>query len=272
MRGVALTDAGQRLLPRAQAIDREARRAFDEAAQAGTAAGTLHVGVGPTPTAVLLPRVLPDFHARHPQVRLRLTAGLHERLRPALQQGLLDLALVALPEGAEWPGTRRTMLFRSHLTVVGRRGHPLAGARTLAALADAEWILMGSPGGPGGTVMRLFADHGLAAPRVAVTCDSFTEVAALLGATDWLALLPQDIVRHGLLGPHATPIAIGERAHRFVTYLVTREEASATPAVTAFSAMCQSWSRVAAPAVAPSPGGEPTRSVRRGAEGARRGR
>jgi LysR family transcriptional regulator of abg operon len=77
------------------------------------------------------------------------------------------MALVTLPDGAQWPGTRRTRLFRSRLTVVGRPGHPLARARALAELASAEWILMGSPGGPGATVLRLFADRGLQPPRVA---------------------------------------------------------------------------------------------------------
>ena len=245
VRGASLTDAGQRLLPRAQLIDREARRAADDAGSSQSMGGALHVGVGPTPTAILLPRVVPDFHARHPQVRLRLMSGLHESLRPALQQGLLDMALVTLPDGAQWPGTRRTRLFRSRLTVVGRPGHPLARARTLAELASAEWILMGSPGGPGATVLRLFADRGLQPPRVAATCESFTEVAALLAGTDWLALLPQDLVQHGLLGPSAAPIPIDEQTHAFETYLVLRSEPAPTPAAAAFAAMCRSWARVA---------------------------
>ena len=37
-----------------------------------------------------------------------------------------------------------------HRSVIGvRRGHPLARARSLAALADAEWVLTGPAGGPG---------------------------------------------------------------------------------------------------------------------------
>jgi len=245
-RGVALTDAGRRLLPRAQLIDREARRAVEEASPAAVPSGTLHVGVGPTPTALLLPRVVPDFHARYPQVTLRLTPGLHERLRPALQQGLLDLAVVAVPDEAPWPGLQRRHLFRSPLTVVGRAGHPLAAAKRLSQLAAAEWMLMGSPGGPGGTATRLFADHGLAPPRVAAVCESFTEIGALLAATDWLALLPAEIVQRGLVGPEARAIPIREKAHRFDNCLVTRAGPAPTPAAAAFSAMCLSWARMIA--------------------------
>jgi DNA-binding transcriptional LysR family regulator len=104
---------------------------------------------------------------------------------------------------------------------------------------------MGSPGGPGGTVLRLFSDHGLAPPRVAATCESFTEVAALIAGTDWLALLPRDIPEHGLLGPRVAPIAIRERPHRFDTHLVMRVDPPPTPAAERFAAMCRSWARVA---------------------------
>ncbi|MGE0350054.1 LysR substrate-binding domain-containing protein [Hydrogenophaga sp.] len=243
-RGVCLTGAGQRLRERALLIEAEARLAQEDPPEDGADEGSLRIGVGPTPTALLLPRVVPDFHVRFPGVRLRLMPGLHERLRPALLQGSLDLALMATPDDVSWPGLRRTPLFRSTLTVVSREGHPLAGARQLEQLQDAEWILMGSPGGPGGTAVRLFTDHGLPTPRVAATCESFTEVAALLSRTDWLALLPIDIVRSGLIGPRVTPIDIAQKAHQYENCLVQREGTPVTPAAAAFATMCQSWSRV----------------------------
>lgn len=246
LRGASLTTAGHRLLPRAQLIEREAQRAADEAARTDDAPGELHVGVGPTPTALLLPRVVPDFRARFPNVSLRLMSGLHERIRPALQQGLLDLALVALPDGAEWPGQARTRLFRSVLTVVGRQGHPMAGAGHLAELQDAHWVLLGSPGGPGGTVTRFFAEHGLPPPRVAATCETFTEVAALLSGTDWLALVPQGIVQRGLIGLPVAPIAVAEQAPGFENYLLKPRQPAPTAAAEAFAGMCVSWARLIA--------------------------
>jgi LysR family transcriptional regulator of abg operon len=246
LRGATLTAAGQRLLPRAQLIERETHRAVQEATSADDTAGQLHVGVGPTPTALLLPRVVPDFRARFPNVSLRLTSGLHERLRPALQQGLLDMALVALPDGTAWPGQVRTRLFRSLLTVVGRQGHPLAGAGHLEDVQNAEWVLMGSPGGPGGTVTRFFAEQGLPPPRVAATCETFTEVAALLSGTDWLALLPQGIVHRGLLGLPVVSLMLAERAPSYDNFLLRPRQPAPTAAADAFAAMCVSWSRLIA--------------------------
>src|SRR5258708_39974875 len=96
--GLGLTAEGKRLLARAQINDREARRMVDEAQNArGTAGGTLHVGFGPTPTALLLRLVGPDFHARLPTFRLKLTSGFYEHLRPPLQQGLIEVAVTAMP-------------------------------------------------------------------------------------------------------------------------------------------------------------------------------
>ncbi|AOW14182.1 LysR family transcriptional regulator [Hydrogenophaga crassostreae] len=246
LRGATLTAAGQRLLPRAQLIERETHRAMEEATSADDAAGELHVGVGPTATALLLARVVPDFRARFPNVSLHLTSGLHERIRPALQQGLLDMALVALPDGAEWPGQVRTRLFRSLLTVVGREGHPLAGARQLAELQNADWVLMGSPGGPGGTVTRFFDEQGLPPPRVAATCETFTEVAALLSGTDWLALIPQSIVQRSLIGRPVASLALVERAPGYETFLMRPRQLAPTAAAEAFATMCVSWSRLIA--------------------------
>lgn len=251
--GVALTADGKRLLARAQLIDREARRAVDEAQHAsGAAGGTLHVGLGPTPTAVLLHLVVPDFHARFPTVKLKLVSGFYEQLRPALLQGLIELAVTALPDEGPGPGLKSKALFKSDLVVVCRPSHPRAAARSLRELADCEWILLGSPGGPGGTITRFHADQGLPAPRVAATCESFTQLAALLGGTDWLALLPAVMVERGLLGTQVVQIRLKERAHRFNNCVVHRTEPPLTPAAAAFAAMCESCARIVARVAPPA--------------------
>lgn len=243
-RGVSLTADGQRLLPRARLIDREVQRAADEAHGArGAAGGTLRVGFGPTLTAVLLPLVVPDFHARFPAVKLKLTSGFYEHLLPALQQGSIELALTALPDERPAPGLVSKVLFKSDLVVVGRRNHPRAAARSLRDLADSEWILLGSPGGPGGTITQLYAEQRLPAPRVAAICESFTQLAALISGTDWLALLPAVLVERGLLGTHVVPIRLKERASGFGNCMVYRNQPPLTPAAAAFAAMCESYAR-----------------------------
>src|SRR5258708_8388525 len=144
--GVALTAEGKRLLARAQLIDREARRMVDEAQNArGTAGGTLHVGFGPTPTALLLPLVVPDFHARFPTVRLKLTSGFYEHLRPALQQGLIELAVTAVPDEGTGPGLVSKVLFKSNLVVVAGQAIPPRRRPPWPSLPNADGICLPHP-------------------------------------------------------------------------------------------------------------------------------
>jgi LysR family transcriptional regulator of abg operon len=250
--GVTLTEDGKRLLARAHLIDREARRAVDEAnSSRNVVAGNLHIGFGPTPTAVLLPHVVPDFHARYPDVKLKFTSGFYEQLGPSLQQGLIELAVTALPDEGAPPGMESSMLFQSELVVVARRGHPHASAKSLSQLADDEWILVGSPGGPGGTITRFFAEQALPSPKVAATCESFTQLAALIQVTDWLALLPAVMVDLRLLGVDIEIIRIRERAHKFDNCIVYRSQMPLTPAAAAFALMCQSCARMMVPGETP---------------------
>jgi len=243
--GVTPTDDGERLLARAQLIDREAARAVEEARRSrGDPVGSLHVGVGPTPTAALLPLVVPDFHKRFPLVKLKLVSGFYDQLLPALQRGLIELAVTALPDDGATSGLKSKALFKSDLAVVARADHPCVAARSVRQLVDSEWILLGTPGGPGGTITRFFEEQGLSQPRIAATCESFNQLAALIGGTDWLAMVPALLVDRGLLGTQLTRIAIRERPPRFDNCIVYRSEPPLTEPAMAFAAMCESGARI----------------------------
>jgi len=243
--GVKLTAEGERLLPRAQLMISEADRARDDLQQArGEPGGTLHVGMGPTPTAILLPLVVPDFHAAFPLVRLRLVSGFHEQLQPALQRGHIELAITALPDSGVGTGLTTRHLFRSKLVVVGRKGHPAAAAPSLRDLQHCEWVLLGSPGGPGSSILRVCAENKLPPPAVAATCESFTQLAALIGATDWLALVPSLLVDQGLLGIQVATIPVREATRGSDNCVIYRSDTPLTQAAAAFAAMCESGARI----------------------------
>ncbi len=244
-RGVKLTPQGERLLPRAQLISHETRRAAEDVRQAaGQAGGTLHVGMGPTPTAALLPLVVPDFHAAFPAVRLRLLSGFHEQLQPALQRGQIELAVTALPDAGVGQELITRHLFYSELVVVARQGHPLAGATSLRELGSCEWVLLGSPGGPGSSILRFYAEQKLPPPSVAATCESFTQLSALIGATDWLALVPSVLVNRGLLGLQVVTLSLKEWTSGSDNSVVYRADTPLTATASAFAAMCESGARI----------------------------
>ena len=59
--------------------------------------GPIRVGFSPTPSALLLPQVVPHFLALFPRAELRIVDGLFEHLMPAVRQGQLDFAVLSLP-------------------------------------------------------------------------------------------------------------------------------------------------------------------------------
>jgi DNA-binding transcriptional LysR family regulator len=245
--GISLTEQGRLVFERAQVIEREAAHILQASERArGAYTGTLHVGIGPTPTALLLHLVVPDFHSRFPDVRLKLLSGVFEHLHPALQQGRIELAVAAVPEDGVGPDLNSIGLFKSDLVVIARAGHAMGGASSLQELSACEWVLLGSPGGPGGSISRFFANQGLAPPGIAATCESLTQLAALVRGTDWLAMVPGVLVKDGLLGSGLCILALKQPAPQFENCVIYRREPALTPAAQAFAAMCQSCARALA--------------------------
>lgn len=243
--GITLTPEGQQIYERAQLIDREARQILSDAEQLrGSGVSSLSIGLGPTPTATLLGLVLPDFHKRFPDVRLNLTSGVFEHLESALQQGRIELAFTATPEAGVTSNLASVELFSSDLTVVAREGHPLAQADSLAQLLRTEWVLLGSPGGPGGSVARYYRDHGLPAPLVAATCESLTQMVALVRATDWMAMVPAVMMEKDLMGRGLVTLQLDEAVPRYLNSVVYRREPQLSSAAQAFLAMSRSCARV----------------------------
>src|SRR5947209_13193006 len=96
-RGVALTTAGQRLLPyaeRIQALVADARRA---AADDGTPRGPLRLGAMETTAALRLPPLLIAYARACPEVELVVGTGATAALVQDVLEHRLDAALVAGP-------------------------------------------------------------------------------------------------------------------------------------------------------------------------------
>lgn len=186
-RQVALTDAGTALLPAARDALAAAQAARDAVDQVhGGLRGTVTVGTMLTTGPVDLAAALGRFHARHPDVvvRLRQAAGGSVDHAGALRDGTLDLALVGLPARAA-SGVNLAALAVEKLRLVCNRDHPLARRRTVtrAQLADETFIDF-----PGGFGTRLIVDESFreAGIRRAVPLEAATfDLAA-------------GLVRHGL--------------------------------------------------------------------------
>ena len=169
-------------------IDAELRRAEEDLAQLrGGGGGSVAMGIAPG-ISLLVPAAMAVFRGKFPDARVRIVEGVRTALLAPLREEQLDFVVAQHPGGPAEAGLRFRPLLRPALVVAGRRGHPLAHARSLRELADASWLVFNPPGA-GGMLERAFRGAGLAPPRALVDCESYASALALLARSDLLGLL-----------------------------------------------------------------------------------
>ncbi|HEY0485535.1 MAG TPA: LysR family transcriptional regulator [Mycobacteriales bacterium] len=116
---VALTEAGEALLPLARRILADAETARHEVQElVQLRRGRVRLGAPPSLCTGLLPDVLRAFHDLHPGIELLIEeSGSHDLVRE-LARGALDLALVVLPLPSPSPALTTVTLLHEDLVVV----------------------------------------------------------------------------------------------------------------------------------------------------------
>ena len=127
-RSVRPTDAGLDAAARARHI---LSRVDDLGESAGgyraPLTGRLRLGVIPSVAPYLLPRVLPGIRKHHPSLRLLLREDTTARLVDLLEEGHLDVLLLALD--APLGDVQRHPLFEDPFVLATLNGHPLASQK-----------------------------------------------------------------------------------------------------------------------------------------------
>ncbi|MET9227599.1 LysR family transcriptional regulator [Lentzea sp. NPDC003310] len=184
---VLLTDAGEALLPKAQAVLDAVVEARDAVAQAqGGLTGTVRLGTLTSVALIDLPALLGEFHRRHPGVLVRTNASTSGSLGlvDLLLDRRLDVSFVSLP-GEVPDGIVVDELAHAVMNLVVPEDHPLA-ARDEVSIADLAGLdFIDSPLGYGN---RAVADRAFAAG--AVPRRVTVEMADIYTGVDF--------VRHGL--------------------------------------------------------------------------
>jgi DNA-binding transcriptional LysR family regulator len=190
-RGVTLTATGAGFLTRAHAALEELRRGREEIAQAGgNMAGQVVTGISTAPMLELVPSAYPAFRNEFPGVRMRFLEGVFAALEPKLRDGTLDFFIGPRPERVE-RGYQVDLFFRNERAVIGRKGHPLRAAGSLAGLLSAHWVLTGLRERPEEEFEEQFKVYGLQTPCSVVQVDSVLSIITLLTCTDALVFLPR---------------------------------------------------------------------------------
>jgi len=164
-RHVALTEAGEALLPRARRILLELEdtaRAIDNLS--GEVAGQLRIGTSHHIGLHRLPPVLRRFSRAWPEVQLDIRFIDSEEAYDAVMHGELELGLVTLPPRAD-PGTETRVIWQDPLVFMAAPDHPLAqGAPELADLTRHPALLPSPTTFTRRIVEGLFRENGLSLP------------------------------------------------------------------------------------------------------------
>jgi LysR family hydrogen peroxide-inducible transcriptional activator len=136
-RGIALTEAGRALLPRARRILGEVAETQENLrAEVESGAGRLAIGAIPTIAPYLLPPVLASLRAEFPGCELVVREDLTANLVEAVVHHELDVAITSTPIDHELVEVE--VVGREELLVVAPAAHPLAafGRLTLDDLRE----------------------------------------------------------------------------------------------------------------------------------------
>jgi DNA-binding transcriptional LysR family regulator len=229
--GMTLTEIGRRLHTRASLIVSEARRAREEVAQAlGKDEGAVVACLSIMPHVGMLPQALREFRRRYANVRLRILEGLFPDVEAGLRDGNVDFYIGVAPQEALAPGLVMRRLFDNTRVVIARKGHPLAGARSLQELADAEWATPSLGYRAEEDLANVFQENGLPAPRVVLSVRSALSLIVALASTDLVAMLPSQWEDFPLTRGALEPIRIREVLPAPDIVLITRPGIPLTPA------------------------------------------
>lgn len=197
-RGMHLTPTGRHFAARAREIIRSTDTLVGELAEVrGELCGPVALGCYTGLASNVLPAVLEGVGRRHPDVKIGITVGDHTELLAALEDGLLDLAIVydiGLPSGLQ-----RSVVYETEVLAVLADSEPLAQETDidLADLAALPLIMLDTAPSTGYTEL-MFSQRNLT-PRIGAVVPQIELVRALVGRGLGYSLL--------MSRPHQIPVS-----------------------------------------------------------------
>ncbi len=232
-RGMALTPMGHIFIRRANAILHEVRRAREEVEQLqGGTQGSVVAGLSIAPHIAMVPKALVPFRKRYPGVRLHIIEGFYSTLEAGLRGGSVDFFIGPEPDSALASDLVQESLFANTRKILCRRNHPLAGAKSLSELGDAEWATTSITLQAEEELGTVFASHHLPAPRLALQTQSALTLLVAIANSDILAMAPIQWMDLEPIGTVLQTIEVFEPLPAPTIVLIRKAGLPLTPAAT----------------------------------------
>jgi len=230
-RGAQLTEMGHSFARRASTAVTELRRGRDEIDQMqGRTIGSVTAGVSGMSHIALLSGALRPFRRRYPSVQLNIEEGTYPVVENRLRDGSIDVYIGPEPDAGSPQEFRSETLLMSNRVVVARRGHPLAHAKSLAELLDADWMTTAITDRAETEFNALFERHGLPVPRLSMRVVSSLSILVSLLYGDVLTVTTKHWVQWQPMRDRLVVIDVQESITAPAVVLMHRAAVPPTPA------------------------------------------
>ena len=185
------TEIGNTLLEHARRILFEVEDVTKELSDSPSLERQITVGAIQTLAPYLLPELITRSRGRYPHLQVNIQEDFRTSLINGIFEGVLDLAIVALPV-KEDPRLHVEALFKEPLLLVVGKGHPLAKRPhvTAADLAGESFVMMGTSSSLAQQVRSFCGDHHFE-PHLSHRCSQVNTVKALVALGAGVSILPR---------------------------------------------------------------------------------
>ncbi len=233
---VALTDAGQKIIPHVRALLTQVEAIEQEAKAArGEAAGKLRLGsmlsiVSPA----LLARVLTCFRASYPDIEVVLFEGTMREVGEWIEKSIIDVGFVLFPA----QGIEVTPITTDELCVLIPPGHRLHTkvAVTPRDLQEEGWIMEKNQCAL--QLMEVAVGPSRIRPQIRYQASDSATILAMIREGLGITLMPRMVLPKKLEGVVALPL---DPPHQLQIGLAVRSQAMASPAAQLFVQTASIW-------------------------------
>lgn len=195
-KGVVLTSAGQALRLKAMSVENLLETAQNEIRLlADKVNGPLHIGGTPGALSSVMGHTISSFTEKYPTFNLQLTECHEERAHHLLRTYKLDIAILttgmsnASEEFSELP-----LFSDTFALIVGRNNDHLPEKIRLEELNTLRWLMPDKIGGFRQHINALFLNNHISLPKNVITTDSILTAKKILINSDYISILPREVV------------------------------------------------------------------------------
>ncbi|MDI1364342.1 MAG: LysR substrate-binding domain-containing protein [bacterium] len=230
-RGVRPTAMGEAFLRRAKSIESDIRRATEEIEQLkGRSYGQVSVAMSSASAHALMPSAITAFRKRFPDGLLKISEAMFQTVEPEVLDGQIDFYVGPIDPNISTTQLHVEKLFDVDRVVVARKGHPLAGARSILELKDAQWVRPAlSTRSTEADFEGMFPELGLESPAIVMHAHSTLVTLIALANSDLLTVMPSACLEIPPTADGLTALDLVERFPPVTVSIVRRHDMPLTP-------------------------------------------